>query len=148
MAEDEANQFTAEFLMPEADVKARLPRVNTLNQIVEAKRRWGVSVAALNYRLHKLGCSTAWQYRAFCIQINDRYRQSEPYGLPREQSIVWQKVMASLRSEGITKPQIAEALGLPVFEIENLLFQLANMQSIDGQGSGSRRSRAKLELVL
>jgi hypothetical protein len=114
---------------------------------VEAKKRWGVSVAALNYRLHKLGCVTDWQYRMFCIQINDRFRQSEPLGLPREQSIVWEKVLASLRSEGITKHEVADTLGLPVDEIENLLFQLANMQTIDGRGAGSGRPRAILTLV-
>ena len=53
-AEDQANQFAAEFLMPSADVMAVIPRISKLNQIVQAKTRWGVSVQALTYRLHRL----------------------------------------------------------------------------------------------
>jgi Zn-dependent peptidase ImmA (M78 family) len=79
--------------MPEDDVRAMLPRVSSLNQIIEAKKRWKVSVAALNYRLHKLRVTTEWQYRQFCIQIVERgFHKKEPYGIPRETSVVWQKV--------------------------------------------------------
>ncbi len=78
--EDQANQFASAFLMPKADVRARLPRVGTLGEIVAAKKRWRVSVAALNYRLHKLGITTDWQYRTFCIRIIQNYKQAEPEG--------------------------------------------------------------------
>ena len=85
--EDQANQFASAFLMPEADVRARLPRVGTLGEIVAAKKRWRVSVAALNYRLHKLGITTDWQYRTFCIQIMQNYKQVEPEGIDRGQDV-------------------------------------------------------------
>lgn len=146
-AEEQANNFASAFLMPEAQIKAVLPRVATLNQIVEAKKLWGVSVAAFNYRLHKLGISTDWQYRTFCIQIMQRYGQSEPYGRAREYSDLWAKVLGSLRTEKITKHQLADKLRFPVREIEDLLFGLTNMQSIDGQGDGTRKGRAKLRLA-
>jgi Zn-dependent peptidase ImmA (M78 family) len=54
-AETEANNFASSFLMPQADVRSRLPFVSKLADLVVAKKRWGVSVAALAYRLHKLG---------------------------------------------------------------------------------------------
>lgn len=146
-AEEQANQFASAFLLPEAQIRATLPRVGTLNQIVEAKKAWGVSVAALNYRLHKLEITTAWQYRMFCIQITERYRQTEPYGRPREYSAIWGEVLGSLKADRITKHHIADALKLPVGEIENLLFRLTNMQSIDGQASGTGKSRANLKLA-
>ena len=55
-------------------MKAKLPEVHSVNQLVEAKKYWGVSAAALNYRLHKLGVTSEWQYRTFRIQITERYR--------------------------------------------------------------------------
>ncbi|RUV98190.1 ImmA/IrrE family metallo-endopeptidase [Mesorhizobium sp. M1A.F.Ca.IN.022.07.1.1] len=125
-AEDDANRFASSFLMPSADVLSRIPRVHTLNQIVEAKKRWAVSVMAMIYRLHALGILSDWQYRTFCIQASDRgYRTSEPFGIPREHSIVWQKVLATLWAERTTKTDIADRLAVPLEEIENLLFGLA-----------------------
>jgi Zn-dependent peptidase ImmA (M78 family)/DNA-binding XRE family transcriptional regulator len=127
-AEEEADTFASSFLMPSADVKAIAPRVFTLNQIIELKRRWGVSMLAMTYRLHKLGAITDWQYRMFCIQASERGRDKEPNGMDREQSSVWQKVLTALWTERKTKSHIAADLFMPQQEIENLLFGLANLQ--------------------
>jgi Zn-dependent peptidase ImmA (M78 family)/transcriptional regulator with XRE-family HTH domain len=147
VAEDQANQFASAFLMPKADVQARLVRVRFLGELVQGKGLWGVSVAALNHRLHRLGILTDWQYRTFCIQINEQFGRSEPKGMQKERSILWEKVFAALRAERITKNKIASSLSLPVAELENLVFQLTNMLSIDGQGSGSGKARANLRVV-
>jgi hypothetical protein len=55
-------------------------------------------------------------------------REREENGIDREQSVVWQKVLTALWNEKITKDQIAGQLFMPSFEIENLLFGLANSQ--------------------
>lgn len=124
-AEMEANNFASSFLMPKADVRSRLPFVSRLDELVAAKKRWGVSTAALAYRLHKLGILSDWQYRTFCIQINQRgYRTDEPNGLPREESVIWKKVFTELWSDRISKSQVAAALHLPADELENLVFGL------------------------
>jgi Zn-dependent peptidase ImmA (M78 family)/transcriptional regulator with XRE-family HTH domain len=123
-AELEAHAFAASFLMPRDDVLATVPFVTSLKQIVKAKKRWGVSVAALAYRLRKMGLLTEWQYRTFCIQINRNYRTSEPDGLPPERSSVWQMVLTELWRDGITKEHIASQLCIPTDELENLLFGL------------------------
>jgi len=150
-AEYEAQRFALAFLMPRADVLAELPRVYGLDAIIRHKRRWGVSVAALNFWLHKLGITKDWQYRDLSIQIAERgLRLAEPPGteLPREMSAVWPKVMDALRREGIGKYDIADALALPVEELENLLFMLTPMLSVDGGKLGApQRSRAKLRVV-
>lgn len=125
-AEDEANEFASAFLMPAADVLAALPRIHTLNQIIEAKKRWGVSVMSLIHRLHRLGVMSPWQYRMFCIDATEKgFRKAEPYGMSRELSVVWQKVLTALWKERTTKADIAQSLCLPLEEIENLLFGLA-----------------------
>jgi Zn-dependent peptidase ImmA (M78 family) len=124
-AEREANNFASSFLMPRADVLANLPRPASLDQLVRAKRRWGVSVAALAYRLHDLKLLTDWQYRLYCININKRgYRTDEPNQIPREESTVWKKVFTQLWNERITKKHVADEIGVPVDELENLVFGL------------------------
>lgn len=119
-AENEANQFASAFLMPEADVISTIPFVTSTDQIVRAKKRWGVAAVALGYRLNKLGLMTEWHY----IQVNRRYRTSEPDALLPERSTVWQMVLQELWREGLSRSHIAEKLKLPDEELENLLFGL------------------------
>jgi Zn-dependent peptidase ImmA (M78 family)/DNA-binding XRE family transcriptional regulator len=129
-AEDEANLFAAALLMPAADVIATLPRVHTLNQVIEAKRRWSVSAIALLHRLNKLKAMSDWQYRMFCIDATERgFRRAEPFGIAREQSVVWQKVLTALWNERVTKAEVANSLCIPVSEVENLLFGIAGLSS-------------------
>lgn len=123
-AEFEANTFSSAFLMPEDDVRAWIPYVTCLDDIVLAKKRWGVSAMALTYRLHKLGIINDWPYRTFCKQIRSRYGSSEPDGLPQERSSVWQTVLTDLWKEGTSKNHIAAELNIPHDEMENLLFGL------------------------
>jgi len=123
-AELEAHAFASSFLMPQDDVLATIPFVTTLKQVVREKKRWGVSVAALAHRLHKLRVLTDWQYRTFCIQINRTYGENEPDGLPPERSRVWQMVLTALWKEGVARHHIAMELCIPDDEMENLLFGL------------------------
>lgn len=125
LAEAEANRFASCFLMPTQDIASRVRGVTGLDELVRAKKRWGVSVAALAYRLNKMSRLTEWQYRSFCIEMNRRgYRTKEPDTLPPERSVIWQKVLGVLWNERVTKEQIADDLCLPVEELENLLFGL------------------------
>jgi Zn-dependent peptidase ImmA (M78 family)/DNA-binding XRE family transcriptional regulator len=132
-AEEEADLFASEFLMPRDDVEATFPRVHTLNQLIEGKKRWGVSVMALIVRLGKLQILSDWQYRTFAIQATERgYRKSEPFGRSRELSIVWKKVLTVLWAERTTKEDIARQLLMPPEELENLLFGLAGLRPDEG----------------
>ncbi|PKQ07628.1 MAG: XRE family transcriptional regulator [Alphaproteobacteria bacterium HGW-Alphaproteobacteria-11] len=142
-AEDEANQFASAFLMPKADLLAQGVRnVYSLGQLIELKKRWKVSVAALNYRIHKLGFTSPWKYRDFCIQLSTLYRNSEPDGIEREKSVVWQKVMTFLWSEKVTQFDIAKDLDLPESEVNALIFGILY------DGSRSRpQTRQALSLV-
>jgi Zn-dependent peptidase ImmA (M78 family)/DNA-binding XRE family transcriptional regulator len=146
-AEEQANQFASSFLMPAEDVLSRVPRIHTLNQIVEIKKRWSVSVMAMIYRLRALDIISDWQYRMFCIQATeDGYRSAEPFGINREQSVVWQKLLTALWNERVTKKEVAEQLSVPQHEIENLLFGLANMLS-NAEADRPSRGRADLKLI-
>jgi Zn-dependent peptidase ImmA (M78 family)/DNA-binding XRE family transcriptional regulator len=146
-AEEQANLFASSFLMPAGDVMAAAPRIHNIHQVVEAKKRWKVSALALIYRLYKVGVLSPWQYRMFCIQASDLgYRKAEPFGIVREQSVIWQKVLTALWKERVTKEEIARAIHVPSREIENLLFGLANMLSQDGDDNG-KKSPGGLRLV-
>jgi Zn-dependent peptidase ImmA (M78 family)/DNA-binding XRE family transcriptional regulator len=122
-AEDQANLFASAFLMPKADVIATLPVAHSLEQLIRAKARWRVSVAALNYRLRKLGITSEWKYRDFCIQIAKHgYNTHEPAPIPREKSVVWEKVLKALWAERTTQADVACALHVPESEVNDLIF--------------------------
>lgn len=141
--ETEANRFASCFLMPTEDVASRVRGVTALDELVKAKKRWGVSVAALAYRLNKMSRLTEWQYRGFCIEMNRRgYRTQEPDTLPPERSLVWQKVLSTLWNERVTKEHIAAELYLPAAELENLLFGLTGAPD-----PVSRKAKPILRLV-
>lgn len=124
-AEREANSFASSFLMPEADVISEIPFVTSLNQILSVKKRWRVSAGALAYRLHKLDILSDWQFRTVCIQLNENgYRNSEPNGIERETSTVWEMVFRDLWNDRITKTDVAKLLNIPSEELESLLFGL------------------------
>jgi Zn-dependent peptidase ImmA (M78 family)/DNA-binding XRE family transcriptional regulator len=124
-AEREANQFASAFLMPENDVRARMPRFITVDTIIEAKSRWRVSAMAMAYRLHTLSLLSDWQYKSACIELGRRgFRSGEPGGIERETSRVWQKVLAQLWTERRTKNEIADALHIPLDELEGLIWGL------------------------
>ncbi len=131
-AEDEANQFASSFLMPEADVKAVLPWVSGIHELIEAKKRWKVSLAAINYRIHKLGILSDWRYRDFSIEISKRgWNKNEPHPIERERSIVWEKVLRLLWSEGTTLESVASDLSVPAYEVFDLVY------GITGQATSS-----------
>lgn len=147
-AEQEANAFASAFLMPEADIRSRLPCVTSLSQLIQAKKRWGVSVAALVYRLHKLGLITEHRYRSFYVQMSKLgYRTREPEALPREESVVWKKVFTELWSEKITKNHIAHEICVPFDEIQNLVFGLSGHPVSREEARSAARENPGLSLV-
>lgn len=147
-AEYEAQLFAASFLMPQSDIEAKIPRALSLDQIVVAKRRWGVSAAALAYRLNKLGILSDWLYRGMVIEMGRRnYRNNEPNEIEREESIVWQKVFSDLWSKKITKQTIASDLKVPIAEIENLIFGLIIRKGVSPEQRENGHRPAALKLV-
>ena len=122
-AEDQANSFASSFLMPSSDVRAHVSYVDYLGQLVKAKARWKVSVAALNYRLHKMKIISDWKYRDFCIEMSTLgYNKNEPQPIERELSVVWQKVLRALWAEKTTQKHIADDLSIPESEVNGLIF--------------------------
>tara|TARA_B100000378_G_scaffold166207_1_gene133855 strand:+ start:380 stop:1408 length:1029 start_codon:yes stop_codon:yes gene_type:complete len=145
-AENEANAFAGSFLMPSSDVRAVLPRVRYLNQVLQQKKRWRVSAAALAYRLHKLEVITDWRYRDFCIEISKRnFNKNEPYPIARETSVVWKKILQSLWSERRTVSDIASDLYLPEREVNSLIYGL--MGEVGSSSPAGDKTGVPIKLV-
>lgn len=120
--EKEADQFASAFLVPRADLIGHIPRVQSLTQLVTAKKRWGVSVAALAKSAFDAELISDWNYRELCKQMSIAgYRSREPHALPRERSTLWHKVFESLWTEKLTKDHVAKALCIPPDEIEAIV---------------------------
>lgn len=133
-AEREANRFASAFLMPANDVRARMPHFITVDTIIAAKKRWRVSAMSMAYRLHALNLLSEWQYKSACIELGRRkYRTDEPDGIERENSRVWQKILAQLWSERKTKNHIAAMLHLPLDELEALVWGLTGQNAPPGR---------------
>ncbi len=127
--EREANAFASAFLMPRNSIIAHKPNFPALAQLIRIKRVWGVSLAALAYRMNQLTLFTEWTYRSLCIQIAKAgYRSHEPEPMKPEHSQLLAKVFDLLRAEGISRTDIARKLNVHVDDLNNLTFCLVTSE--------------------
>ncbi|MEX3982392.1 helix-turn-helix domain-containing protein [Paraburkholderia sp. EG287A] len=139
-AEQQANAFASAFLMPKSSILTYAPRMATVDHLIELKKYWSVSVAALTYRLHAVGVLSDWHYQSLYIELSSRgYRKQEPNEGLRESSQILQKVFATLRNESISKVDIASDLCVPVEELDQLVFGLA-LTGLSGGGNNKART--------
>jgi len=101
-AEKEADQFAAEFLMPEIAMRRELAPPITLPSVSRLKARWRVAIQALVRRAFELAIITKRQYTYLFEQIGARgWRTSEPVEVPIEKPRAFKKmaeVIYGLRS--------------------------------------------------
>nr|WP_297525958.1 XRE family transcriptional regulator [uncultured Roseateles sp.] len=149
-AEQEANAFASAFLMPRATLLAQAPRIPTLEHLIQLKKFWAVSVAALTYRLHAVGAIGDWHYQTLFVELSSRgYRKKEPDEGQREISQILQKVFSALREEGISKAHIARELCIPTDELDQLVFglTLTGLSGSSGAGAEGRTKGSHLRVV-
>lgn len=147
--EHEADAFAGAFLMPKADLLQNPPGFPSLDVLIAAKRRWGVSLASFVYRLHEIGWLTAWQYRTLFVELSQRgYRQNEPDSKPRDTSALLRKVFTALREDRISAKAVASELGWRQKDLADLVFNLgATIVGLDGGGVSSGAPTSSLRLV-
>lgn len=123
--EKEADAFAAALLLPRRAMLAERVGTGILPALLPVKQRWGVSAAALNYRLHKLGLVSEWMYRNNCIELAKIGRNCEPQStLKFEESRLWRKAFAALQEAGYTRRQVADAMQLTLSRLNELSFGL------------------------
>ena len=148
--EREADRFASAFLMPESSVRANVPRFVTIENLIQLKKIWNVSVASLVRRLFDLELITEWHYRSLNIEMSKRgMLKKEPEGIAKEKSQILDKVFKSLWQEGVTRNQIAQELNLPVDEIDQLTFNLAFIgKTIQGTSQQKNITKRQANLTL
>src|SRR3546814_16124337 len=122
--------------MPESDLKAicRNP-IYVVDDLVNYKRRWRVAESALNYRLREVGLISDSKCTSNYVEMSWRgWLKTEPQGIPREQSYLWQQVVDDLRRQGLCQIDISEGTGVHVQELKALLFGLDKTGSLNGGG--------------
>lgn len=127
--ERQADSFAAAFLMPADEIRSMLPRKLDWGTLIELRMHWGVSIASLIYRAHKLRVLSGHSYRRGFTELNTRHhpdgtswRKREPGDLGRpEQTVLLRKVMDVLQEDGTSIEDIANELFMPVERIEALV---------------------------
>jgi Zn-dependent peptidase ImmA (M78 family)/DNA-binding XRE family transcriptional regulator len=138
--EKDADRFASAFLIPRGDLIGHIPRVSSVSQLIAAKERWGVSVAALARTVFDAGLTSEWHYRDLCKTISTLgYRSKEPNPKVREESVLWKKVFETLWKDRLSKEHVAKELCLPLDEIESLLGGLYGEATIPISASEARR---------
>ena len=111
--ENEANAFAAEFLMPEAAIKAELRRLD-LGTLIELKREWGVSMQAVLERSYRLGLLNSTARASFYKAMNSRgWKTNEPadYSILAEHPALAPSIGEALRTKGLSLEEAASMAG-------------------------------------
>ena len=85
LREDQANRFASAFLLPRRGfLKEFLPLFSKSylpwNLLIEKKKRWKVSLAAILYRAHDLGLINSLRYRSACIYLRKNGQTKNEWG--------------------------------------------------------------------
>ncbi|WP_259275830.1 XRE family transcriptional regulator [Micromonospora chalcea] len=119
-AEAEADRFAAEFLMPAAEIRSQLTRID-LAKAALLKQHWKTAMSALIRRAHDLDVITDARYRSLLSQMAQRgFNRVEPVELPREEpSIVSTILQIHVGTHGYTSEELARLVGLNANEFHN-----------------------------
>ncbi|MBQ9372064.1 MAG: ImmA/IrrE family metallo-endopeptidase [Thermoguttaceae bacterium] len=119
--EKEANDFAAEFLAPADAFKKTIKKPITLNQLVELKKTWKISMAAALYHAQDIGVVNEREHRRLCINLASLgYRKREPlYGIELEVPKLLEQIVDDCRR------QIGEK---PLWDYLNLDEQVCNLR--------------------
>jgi Zn-dependent peptidase ImmA (M78 family)/DNA-binding XRE family transcriptional regulator len=121
--EDQAQQFAAEFLMPEDDVRDDLPARADWPSLVKLKAKWHVSMAALIMRARALDVMDERAYSQAWKALSVRgWRKREPGDLgPPEGPILLQRALQVAGEAGVTLQTLIQRAGLPEGDIYEIL---------------------------
>lgn len=111
-AEDQANAFANEFLMPKAEIRSDLRNLD-LAAAMRLKKIWGVSMAAIIHRAHQLRQITATAYKRMFMQLGAAgMRTQEPQPLEFERPEAFEALITLHR----------QRLGYAEDDVRRLLF--------------------------
>ncbi len=92
--EAQANEFAAEFLMPSQEIRRELSPLS-IERLGRLKQRWKVSMAALIYNAHRLGCISDKRRQILYATLNSMFKgHDEPIRIEMEQPVLLQQLLA------------------------------------------------------
>jgi Zn-dependent peptidase ImmA (M78 family) len=115
-AEEQANRFAAEFLMPAARIREELPSRADWRALAGLRERWGTSMAALLYRARTLGTIREVTYRNAMSTMSAkgwRRREPGPPGLMEHPSLL-PRAVDLLGQTGLTAQALAAQCRVPL----------------------------------
>jgi Zn-dependent peptidase ImmA (M78 family) len=128
--ENEADEFAAEFLAPEREIKRELMvQKITLERLGELKQNWGLSIQALLRRSFELCVITERQYRYLFQQIGMRgWRVHEPiqYEISLEKPRLIRQMAEIIYGEPLNYALIAADAHLTVEYVQGILERYAS----------------------
>jgi Zn-dependent peptidase ImmA (M78 family) len=131
--EAEAFEFAAELLMPEAEIRPQLIRLNLVT-LANLKKYWKTSMQSIIRRAKNLSVLNENQYKYLSIQMSaEGYRTKEPAFFPHEQpSVLKQIIDAYLEDLDYSTEEIAELLDSSMEEFRENYIQtkIASMRKI------------------
>jgi Zn-dependent peptidase ImmA (M78 family) len=148
-AQHQADEFASALLMPAAGLR-EAEQIATIDQVTQLTTTWGVSLAAVAHRLHKLGVVTDWQHRKLHDQIiSPEEGRSHANGPASETSQALQTAFAALKRVRTTKREITEAVSLRLDDIDELSFGLLRtvFDSVAVPAPEPERDRPRLRLL-
>jgi Zn-dependent peptidase ImmA (M78 family) len=120
--EQQADMFAAEFLMPEAAMRAALGPPVTLTTLADLKAGWGVSLQALIRRARTLGIITPSQSRSLHTQLGARgWKLHEPIEVPVERPRALRQLAELLYGRPIHYEPLAYEMGLDPTFVQTIL---------------------------
>lgn len=125
-AEAAADAFASAFLMPRSGILAQQVNNASVERILSAKGRWGVSAMAFAYRLRTMGLLSEWRFQQTAKQLAQLgYRKGEPgSSMVRESSKLISKVFEALRADGSSINELAKAVHIFPEELSHYVFGL------------------------
>lgn len=141
VAEDQAQRFAAAFLLPASEIRRDFGVQLDIAKLSALKRKWRVSMQALAYRAHQLGCIDRTRYTSIFQQLSRLgWRKTEPVEVQRESPRAFKRLLRAHIDMGYTHLQLAELLFVSSERLRELI---VDASSPDWQDIGVRMRIAR-----
>ena len=141
LAEEQARRFSAAFMLPESEVRRDFGIKLDIARLMALKRKWRVSMQALAYRAHQIGCIDKTRYTSIFQQLSRQgWRKTEPEAFASESPRAFKRLLRAHLDEGYSHEQLADMLYVGVDRLHELLVDAI---SPDWHDSGVRMRLAR-----
>jgi Zn-dependent peptidase ImmA (M78 family)/transcriptional regulator with XRE-family HTH domain len=141
LAEGQARRFAAAFLLPASEIRRDFGVKLDIPKLSALKRKWRVSIQALAYRAHELGCIDRTRYTSIFQQLSRKgWRKTEPIEIPRESPRAFKRLLRAHLDAGYGREQLAEMLFVTADRLNELL---VDANSPDWNDAGVRMRMAR-----